>query len=355
MPIQTACPNCAKPYNLADAMKGKNVKCKNCANVFLVEPVAAKPPTPAPKTAKPVATTTAPVKAKAAPKKTAPQPVEEDDDIVDVVAVNDDEDDEVDDRPARNRSKRSADLDQPRKKSGGMLWLLVAGGGGVALLLLLGCGGGLWYVMSGGVNNAITEANFDKLRMGMSEAEVQAVLGTPTQILDLQNPFGFGGNPLAPNAPNAPNIKSFIWERGGNTITVTFANGKSSMIVGEFKTRTGTITRVGTGNGVAQGPPNNPPPNNPPPNNPPPPVLGGNPSKMTEMGAFMLGPGTDKNSITFFTKDDPPTNKTVANVVAPNGRASAEHWTWINGNGYLKIYFDQNGAVVDREHKGLPK
>src|SRR5712692_5941415 len=107
MPIQIACPNCAKAYSLADALKGKNVKCKNCAKVFLVEPVAAKVPAPAPQATKRVATTV-PNLAKAAPKQTSPKPPA-DDDIMDVLPADDDDD--LDDRPARKGPHRAADLD----------------------------------------------------------------------------------------------------------------------------------------------------------------------------------------------------------------------------------------------------
>ena len=34
MPIKTSCPDCDRPYNLADTMEGKTVKCKECGNAF---------------------------------------------------------------------------------------------------------------------------------------------------------------------------------------------------------------------------------------------------------------------------------------------------------------------------------
>ncbi len=43
MPIQTVCQHCSKAYTLADAMKGKSVKCKNCAQIFLVGGAAKAP------------------------------------------------------------------------------------------------------------------------------------------------------------------------------------------------------------------------------------------------------------------------------------------------------------------------
>src|SRR5207245_170973 len=36
MPIKTTCPNCAAVYNLADTMRGKQVKCKSCQEAFTV-------------------------------------------------------------------------------------------------------------------------------------------------------------------------------------------------------------------------------------------------------------------------------------------------------------------------------
>jgi hypothetical protein len=49
MPIKTVCPECDRAYTLADAMEGKSVKCKGCGQAFTVEAaggptgIAAKP------------------------------------------------------------------------------------------------------------------------------------------------------------------------------------------------------------------------------------------------------------------------------------------------------------------------
>src|SRR5260370_38342618 len=79
MPIQTACPNCGKNYNLADAMNGKTVKCKSCAKIFLVGAVAAK--AQAPTTSRGTGTAKGPpaksVAVKTKPKRPADDEVEE--------------------------------------------------------------------------------------------------------------------------------------------------------------------------------------------------------------------------------------------------------------------------------------
>ena len=37
MPIKTNCPSCDAPYNVADQMAGKNVKCTSCGVAFVVQ------------------------------------------------------------------------------------------------------------------------------------------------------------------------------------------------------------------------------------------------------------------------------------------------------------------------------
>jgi hypothetical protein len=142
MPIQTACPKCERDYALADTLKGKYVKCKDCAHVFLVEPVAPRTQVPA-KTRPAAATTTAPQPP--APRKKTPRPAE-DEDVIDVVAA---EDDDLDDeeRQARRARRSANEPESPKKPGGMMIWLI--GGGALAAVLLLGCGvvaiAGYWY------------------------------------------------------------------------------------------------------------------------------------------------------------------------------------------------------------------
>jgi hypothetical protein len=360
-----------------------------------VETVAAKTPVPT-KAPKASGTTKAPAKpvlVKSSPKRPA------DEEIAEVLAADDDDDPDVDDRPARKSSKKSAGRTQPRKKSSGMLWLLLGGGGALGFLLLIACAGGLWWMLGGGFGpKTIDEAAYNKIKQGMTEAEVAAILGNPTSTVGVDNQM-FGKN-------IGGNMKTSTWTQGNNMIQVVFDDGKASMISGSFTDARGAMNiRAGYYNGgqVAQGPnpppppapnpppqnpspplfppipapgtqpppppPNNPPP--PPPNNPPPPppppttkppttkpvdpMPASGPSKMTQTGVFLLGPAQTKKDIEFFTKDDPPTSKHVGNVKAPNGQQAHEYWLWKNGKGHLKIFFDQKGNIVDREQKDLPE
>jgi hypothetical protein len=68
------------------------------------------------------------------------------------------------------------------------------------LALLVGCG------------SKITQENFEKIQVGMSEDEVTAILGKPTE----SSTVGFGS--LSGGA--------WVWKRDGTTITIQFANRK---------------------------------------------------------------------------------------------------------------------------------
>jgi hypothetical protein len=338
MPIQIACPNCRKDYNLADAMNGKNVKCKNCASIFLVGAVARRPaPTTKPKG---TGTAKAPLARTVAVKTTPKRPA--DDEVMDVVAADDDDDPDEDDRPVRKSAKKSAVAEQPAKKSRLMLWILLGGGGAFGFLLLIGCAGGLWWMLGGGGKKIDQEA-YDKIRQGMTEAEVNAILGSPTSSVSV---FG--------------TARMSVWKQGDNQITVNFDNGKASVLLGLFKDGNSTKTRAGfKTDAVAQSPP--PPPQNPPQPPPPPkttpanPNPGGGPLKMTETQVSVLGLAQTKADVEFFAKEYPVTNKQTITVATPNGKKATEIWTWINGKGYLKIFFDKDGKIVDRDHKDLPK
>jgi hypothetical protein len=170
MPIQTTCPNCDRGYELADAMQGKYVRCKNCAQVFLVDSVAActKSPLDVPPG---TGTTTTPQPM--APRRKVPLPAD-DDDIIDLFDFDDDNDEDEERRPARRR-QRSDGREDSKRSDGLMIWLV--GGGVLAVVLLLGCGAiGIasgWY-MGRANNRAANVANnsilpFDPKRDGPLE------------------------------------------------------------------------------------------------------------------------------------------------------------------------------------------
>lgn len=82
----------------------------------------------------------------------------------------------------------AGDVEVPRpRKSGGnkMLWIGLGIGCSVLFLAVLGCGGVallLWYVGKSELNANVTKENFDnKLQVGMTLAQVEAVLGTGKQ------------------------------------------------------------------------------------------------------------------------------------------------------------------------------
>jgi zinc-ribbon domain/SmpA / OmlA family len=336
MPIQIACPKCSKSYNLADTMQGKNVKCKNCANVFLVGPVAVKTSTAA-KSPSTVATAKGP--AKPLPKKTKPA----DDDVMEVLPADDDDDDpDVEDRPARNSANAASPLDKP-KKSKAMLWLLLAGGGGVGFLVLIACMGGLWFAFGSGFGKKVDQEAFNKLRKGMTESEVNAILGKPT------------------NTTNVLGVNAAVWQQGDNKIVVMYDEArKASGGTGQFKDAKGVTTTLGYFKPGTQPPPNNPPPppkdkppkTQPSPPSPPPPPKT---NKVNEGVAFVIMNGLSKDQVLFLLQGEEPTGKSTGDVKSPNGAKASETWVWKVGKGHLTVYFDKQGKVVDKEHKDLPK
>jgi predicted Zn finger-like uncharacterized protein len=180
MPIKTSCPHCSRSYALADTQQGKTVRCKGCNQTFVVRDGAA-------------------------PRSAAPAR------------------DAAEDRPAPRPARV--------KKSGLPTWVLVVGGCG-ALVLLVGCLGGVgtiaWLATSG-LRNKVTEENYKKIQMGMSEAEVKAILGEPTAVEDVgqaANRLGLGGNLFA--------MRVLVWKNGNNQITLGFRNDKVATMMSQF-------------------------------------------------------------------------------------------------------------------------
>src|SRR5260370_5957077 len=101
MPIQTACPNCGKNYNLADAMNGKTVKCKSCAKIFLVGAVAAK--AQAPTTSRGTGTAKGPPAKSVAVKTKPKRPA--DDEGEEVLPADEGDDPDAQDGPVRKSTK----------------------------------------------------------------------------------------------------------------------------------------------------------------------------------------------------------------------------------------------------------
>lgn len=198
MPATVTCPNCnvtLKPKTPVPA--GTRIKCPKCQTVFAVpgDAAAAPPPRPAP--------APAPI--------SAPEPAEEDD--AGLAAMDDD--------AAAPRGAAS----RPAKK-GVPLWVwLVSGGGLVVLLTCCGCGIGGYYFVNSVVkagSGSVTLLNYAQIQKGMSEAQVQGMLGKPATEMTL------GGS------------KVVTWQDGQNTITVTFTGDQATDKVAHLFTSSGT-------------------------------------------------------------------------------------------------------------------
>lgn len=114
------------------------------------------------------------------------------------------------------------------KKKGIPLWAWLVGGGGALLLLCGGCciGGfalapGMMGLKVGAQSTTVTQANFDQIKAGMTEAEVKAIMGEPFVSM---TPGG---------------AKADVWQNvGGDQITVSFQNDRAVSIM--YKSPTGT-------------------------------------------------------------------------------------------------------------------
>lgn len=190
MPIQVSCPGCQRTYNLGDALVGKQVRCKQCGNGFIVED-------PEVEEVQEVANGQI-VSAEDRPTRGRSGP-----------AVNSRrrrDEDEEDDRP-RRRSGYDDDDDSPirrrikKKSKTGLIVGLSVGGAvliaGIVVTLVLVFGGSKFSV-----------ENFNKVKTGMSEKEVVDLLGKPTE-----SPIEVGP------------AKTMIWRHNDSVYTVNLFSG----------------------------------------------------------------------------------------------------------------------------------
>jgi Domain of Unknown Function with PDB structure (DUF3862) len=252
MPIKTACPDCDRPYTLADTMVGKTVKCKECGNSFTVQAaangIAAQPSNGKTKTGLSATTKT-----------------------------------------IKGRKRRDDDDEEAPKKGGLGMWLLI-GGGAAALLLVLMCGGVavLALALSGSASkdsgdsnlaqsgaptletkpavpvpppmpvqipnpmpqpvpmldpmpqpmptttqSLVTKENFDKIMARMSSIQVQGILGLPT------NPNATVDPTVAGTLGNKAGTAQ-MWQNGADSVTVTYAANRTVIWVGVFDGQTYT-------------------------------------------------------------------------------------------------------------------
>ncbi len=197
MPISISCPNCGKDYNLADSQRGKKVACRQCDRPFVVEDGSAR--------------------------------------------AGRDERDE-DERDRRRERDRERDREPPRRtrrvrRSGGglVLWLLMGGGLAVLVVTLV-----VALVLTLGVfgPSKVTPENYARLRTGMSEAEVRAVLGKPTRDATQEafdKALRLTGRADLVNKANDGRTKVLLWESGKNRVTVTLRDDRLIGSTGSFE------------------------------------------------------------------------------------------------------------------------
>jgi predicted Zn finger-like uncharacterized protein len=180
MSIKTHCPTCHSPYNLAESQRGKKVRCRKCANTFVVGGEDDAPAVASGKLRRDALQTSPQPPARTPPPRTKPSAVRRDRD----------RDDEEDDR-----SRRRPEV---RKKSGSAVPMILLIGGGILLLFLM-CGGalviGAYFWAKGATTDTLD--NF-----------TQNVPNDPNA------PFGF--NPLPEDAPKDVG-DALDWIRNANT------------------------------------------------------------------------------------------------------------------------------------------
>jgi predicted Zn finger-like uncharacterized protein len=199
MAIRIMCPHCDRSYALADEAAGQTVRCKGCGEAFTVE-------------------------ARELP-------------------------DEPEGRPRRRARRRKARRGIPL-----WVWLLI-GGGGLAFLAV----GGLvvlLLVLPGSafsLTSRVSFENYEKLEVGMTENELQQILGSPTQRIDdfadyVENNSGLpGGMKLSPLERQLfAGMRVLKWKKGDDYIEAVLHNGQAVRFTGHFANR-GTFSH-GQGN-----------------------------------------------------------------------------------------------------------
>jgi hypothetical protein len=207
MAIKTQCSHCNQPYTLDEAMAGKRVRCKSCGEAFLVQTAAAE------------------MAAEVVPLDDEPPPRRDRGRDDDRRPYRDGRDYDRH-RPDRDRDYDDRDPPRRRRSGGGIpVWAWLAGGGALLVLVL---GVILIFLFTlGPLGNRVTAANYARLQPGMTEAQVIAILGTPSEVADPNDPLG--NNPFGVRLGNIFNIRVLTWRHGNSQILVTFTNNSLTM------------------------------------------------------------------------------------------------------------------------------
>jgi uncharacterized protein YceK len=96
----------------------------------------------------------------------------------------------------------------------------------LVLMLMVGLVAGL-----SGCSSKVNKENYDKIKMGMTQAEVESILGEPTeQVSSSMDAPGMPSPPMPGMEPGGGQEgmdgKTMIWKEGDKVITVIFLNGK---------------------------------------------------------------------------------------------------------------------------------
>jgi hypothetical protein len=94
------------------------------------------------------------------------------------------------------------------------------------------------WLASGSLTNKVTEENYKKIKLGMSEAEVKAILGEPTAVEDLDKAASkLGINVRMPTS----GLRVLMWRNGNNQITLSFRNDKVVTMMSQFSNKDGGL------------------------------------------------------------------------------------------------------------------
>ncbi len=121
------------------------------------------------------------------------------------------------------------------------VWLLLGGGLLFGLLLVVGVVATLFATGVLGGGPKLTAENVQRIRGGMTEAEVIAILGRPTEAKDgAPAEFGGGTKEFSQNiggvdvkfqfGPTTPGVRTLTWRKGKDFITVIFVKGKVASV-----------------------------------------------------------------------------------------------------------------------------
>jgi hypothetical protein len=252
MPVVHSCPGCDRKCKVPDGFEGKKMKCPGCQAVLLVtedgleiaqkQAVQAAPAKPARKIEPPPDEEEEEEEKPGKPTKR--KAIEEEDEDEEEerkpkkrkVVKDEDEEEEEEERKPKKRKVAKADDDdeeeaeeekRPKKKkkrrrsSGGGIpgWVWIAGGGGVVVVAVVAI---LLLVLSGG------SSNLSKVKQGMTEKEVIALVGPPHHL-----EFGLSiwSNPkMTRDEAMRPGSEKRVKE----ALAVQFVNGKAERV--EYKT-----------------------------------------------------------------------------------------------------------------------